>query len=213
MSLSIAVKSARRCSANDARVRVSANSRRISSVSMRNCPKSPRVPFTRQDVIALNMLDLSLPILGAESVGGNDIVVSMHSIRYSINDSHVAPAMVTEVFTSARNKHRAGRTSGTKNDFGQWRSEPCELHQVTWPSLGQHFARDPRNSAERHPIAPRYCAAQRGSWTPVQVSDILRRDGRALLFPKAILKQSFEADALMREAIRIKRERRRAKQR
>src|SRR5262249_40638458 len=50
-------------------------------------------------------------------------------------------------------------------------------------------------------------------WTPVQVSDILRQDGRALLFPKAILKQSFEADALMREAIRIKRERRRAQQR
>jgi hypothetical protein len=101
MSLSIAVKSATRCSATDARVRVSANSRRISSVSMSNCPKSLRVPFTRQDVIALNMLDLSLPIPGVESVGGNDVVVSMHSIRCLINDSYVAPAMVTEVFTSA----------------------------------------------------------------------------------------------------------------
>jgi hypothetical protein len=79
MSLSIAVKSATRCSATDARVRVSANSRRNSSVSIRNCPNSPRVPFTLQDVIALNMLDLNLPVPGAESVGGNDVVVSMHS--------------------------------------------------------------------------------------------------------------------------------------
>ena len=73
----------------------------IPSVSMRNCPNSPRVPFTRQDVIALNMLDLNLPVPGAASMGGNDVVVSMHSIRCSINDSYVAPAMVTEVFTSA----------------------------------------------------------------------------------------------------------------
>ena len=101
MSLSIVVKSATRCSATDDRVRVSANSRRNSSVSMRSCPNSPRVPFTRQDVIALNMLDLSLPVPGAESMGDNDVVVSMHSIRCSINDSHVAPAMVTELFTSA----------------------------------------------------------------------------------------------------------------
>jgi hypothetical protein len=101
MSLSIAVKSATRCSATDARVRVSANSWRNCSVSTRNCPNSPRVPFARQDVIALNMLDLSLPVPGAESVGGNDVVVSMHSIRCSISDSHVAPALVTEVFTSA----------------------------------------------------------------------------------------------------------------
>src|SRR6516164_6517988 len=101
MSLSIAVKSTTRCSATDDRVRVSANSRRNSSVSIRSCPNSPRVPFTRQDVIALNMLDLSLPVPGAESMGDNDVVVSMHSIRCSINDSHVAPAMVTELFTSA----------------------------------------------------------------------------------------------------------------
>jgi len=102
MSLSIVLKSATRCSATDDRVRVSANSRRNSSVSMRSCPNSPRVPFTRQDVIALNMLDLSLPVPCAESMGDNDVVVSMHSIRCcSINDSHVAPAMVTELFTSA----------------------------------------------------------------------------------------------------------------
>src|SRR6516164_764760 len=101
MSLSIAVKSATRCSATDARVRVSANSQRNSSVSIRNCPNSPRVPFTRQDLIALNMLDLNLPVPDAESIGGNDVVVSMHSIRCSINDSYVAPAMVTEVFTSS----------------------------------------------------------------------------------------------------------------
>jgi hypothetical protein len=68
---------------------------------MRSCPNSPRVPFTRQDVIALNMPDLSLPVPADESMGGNDVLVSMHSIHCSINDSHVAPAMVTELFTSA----------------------------------------------------------------------------------------------------------------
>jgi hypothetical protein len=51
-------------------------------------------------VIALNMLDLSLPVPDAESAGG-DFVVSMHSMVFSNDDSHVAPAMVTEVFTSA----------------------------------------------------------------------------------------------------------------
>jgi hypothetical protein len=106
MSVSIAVKSATRCSAADTRARVSANSRRNSSVSIRNCPNSPRVPFTR---IALNMLVLSLPIPGIESVAGNDVLVSMHSIRCSINDSQVAPAMVTEVFTSALPRGRRKR--------------------------------------------------------------------------------------------------------
>jgi len=97
MSVSIALKSATRCSAANARARVSANSRRNSSVSARNFPNSPRVPFTR---IALNMLDLSLPVASVESIAGNDVLVSMHSIRCSMNDSHVAPAVVTEVFTS-----------------------------------------------------------------------------------------------------------------
>jgi hypothetical protein len=98
MSVSIAVKSTTRCSAADARARVSANSRRNSSVSIRNCPISPRVPFTR---IALKMLDLNLPVAAIESVAGTEVMVSMHSIRCSINESQVAPAMVTEVFTSA----------------------------------------------------------------------------------------------------------------
>ncbi len=101
MSLSMAVKSTTRCSATDTRVRVSANSRRNSSVSVRICPKSPREPFTRQDVIALNMLDLSLPVPGAASVWVNDVALSMYSVRCSIDDSHVAPAMVTDVFTSS----------------------------------------------------------------------------------------------------------------
>jgi hypothetical protein len=101
MSLSIEVKSATRCSATDARVRVSANSRRNSSVSIRICPSSPQVLFTRQDVIALNMLDLNLLVPGVECVGGNDVVVSMHSIRCSTDDSHVAPAMVTVYFPRA----------------------------------------------------------------------------------------------------------------
>jgi hypothetical protein len=119
--LSIAVKSATRCSATDARVRISANSRRNSSVSMRSFPNSPRVPFTRQDVIALNMPDLSLPVPGAESMGSNDVVVSMHSIRCSINDSHVAPAMVTELFTSAlaqvsQAKHQTDIRESRNND-------------------------------------------------------------------------------------------------
>ena len=43
-----------------------------------------RVPFTRQDVIALKMLDLSLPIPGVDSVSGNDVVVSMRSTRCSM---------------------------------------------------------------------------------------------------------------------------------
>src|SRR6516225_8890737 len=121
MSLSIVLKSATRCSATDDRVRVSANSRRNSSVSMRSFPNSPRVPFTRQDVIALNMPDLSLPVPGAESMGSNDVVVSMHSIRCSINDSHVAPAMVTELFTSAlaqvsQAKHQTDIREGRNND-------------------------------------------------------------------------------------------------
>jgi len=50
-------QSAPRC----ARVRVSANS----FFSISSCPNSPRVPFTRRDVIALNMLDLSLRVPGA----------------------------------------------------------------------------------------------------------------------------------------------------
>jgi len=62
------------------------------------------------------MLDLSLPVPGAESMGGNDVVVSMHSIRCSINDSHVAPAMVTEVFTSAL--ARASQANHLKKDSG-----------------------------------------------------------------------------------------------
>ena len=55
------------------------------------------------------MLVLSLPIPGIESVAGNDVLVSMHSIRCSINDSQVAPAMVTEVFTSALARGRRKR--------------------------------------------------------------------------------------------------------
>jgi hypothetical protein len=47
------------------------------------------------------MLDLNLPVAAIESVAGNEVMVSMHSIRCSINESQVAPAMVTEVFTSA----------------------------------------------------------------------------------------------------------------
>jgi hypothetical protein len=43
------------------------------------------------------MLDLSLPVAGIESVADKDVLVSMHSIRCSIDDSQVAPAMVSEV--------------------------------------------------------------------------------------------------------------------
>ena len=74
MSSSNAVKSATRCSARDDRVRVSASSRCNSSASMRNCPNSPRAPLKRQDLIALNMLDLSMPVPDAASAKVNEVV-------------------------------------------------------------------------------------------------------------------------------------------
>jgi hypothetical protein len=51
-----------------------------SSASMRNCPNSPRAPFKRQDLIALNMLDLSMPVPDAASARVNEVVVFMYSV-------------------------------------------------------------------------------------------------------------------------------------
>jgi hypothetical protein len=51
-----------------------AGSRCNSSASMRDCPNSPRVPLKRQDLIALNMLDLSMPVPDAASARVNDVV-------------------------------------------------------------------------------------------------------------------------------------------
>jgi hypothetical protein len=47
---------------------------------MRNCPNSPRVPLKRQDLIALNMLDLSMPVPDAASARVNEGVVFMYSV-------------------------------------------------------------------------------------------------------------------------------------
>jgi hypothetical protein len=47
---------------------------------MRNCPNSRRVPLKRQDLIALNMLDLSMPVPDAASARVNEVVVFMYSV-------------------------------------------------------------------------------------------------------------------------------------
>src|ERR1700724_1172565 len=80
MSSSSAVKSATRCSARDARVRVSASSRCNSADSMRDCTSSPCAPLKRQDLIALNMPDLTMPVSDTASSRAKDVVVFMYSI-------------------------------------------------------------------------------------------------------------------------------------
>ena len=69
---------------------------------MRNCPYSPRALLKRQDLIALNMLDLTMPVADAASARFNDVVVFMYCLSLlNLMIRNVAPAMVTEVFTPA----------------------------------------------------------------------------------------------------------------
>ena len=48
-------------------------------------PNSPRVPLKRQDLIALNMLDLSMPVPDAASARVNEVVVFMYSVPLLLN--------------------------------------------------------------------------------------------------------------------------------
>ena len=69
---------------------------------MRNWPNSPRALLKRQDLIALNMLDLTMPVADAASARFNDVVVFMYCLSLlNLMIRNVAPAMVTEVFTPA----------------------------------------------------------------------------------------------------------------
>ena len=49
----------------------------------------------------------------------------------------------TSIFRSIK----AGRISGTKDEFGQWCIEPCELHRV-YPALTDHVTKG-NGSGER----------------------------------------------------------------
>ena len=62
-------------------------------------------------------------------------------------------------------------------------------------------------------FAKRWRMAQLGQASTYELVKVYTRRGvtRALLFPKAILRAEFEDDAPLREAMRIKRERLRAK--
>ena len=62
-------------------------------------------------------------------------------------------------------------------------------------------------------FAKRWCMAQLAQTGTYDLVEVRTRRGvtRALLFPKAILRAEFGADAPLREAMRIKRERLRAK--
>jgi hypothetical protein len=76
---------------------------------MRSCPNSARAPLKRQDLIALSMPDLTIPVADAASARLSEAVVFMRSVAQSMI-RNIAPAMVTEVFTHVTQSQGAAFT-------------------------------------------------------------------------------------------------------
>jgi hypothetical protein len=72
---------------------------------MRRFGRHP-APLKRQDLIALDMLELTLPAADEASARLRDVVVFMRCVPLLIMIRNVALAMVTEVFTPVEGERR-----------------------------------------------------------------------------------------------------------